>query len=443
MTLLSRATGSRLQGPDLEKVATYLIKNLRRVYQPEQVPIEQRTEILQKLFDEALSRSKLQLPATVRAQLFKDVCAEVAGYGPIQQFLDDPDVSEVMVNGSRRIYIERNGKLVRTNVTFRDDEHVLSVIDQIVRPIGRKIDVDTPSVDARLPDGSRVNAVIPPVAIDGPSITIRKFKAEKLGIEEIIKFGTLTRGMAQFLQACVVARLNIVISGGTGSGKTTLLNILSGFIPEDERIVTIEDAAELQLKQDHVVRLETRTKSPDGRSEITIRDLVRNSLRMRPDRVLVGECRGGETLDMLQAMNTGHDGSLTTLHANTPRDALARMETMALMAGLELPIRVIREQIASAIDLIVQVSRMKDGSRKVTYITEIVGMEGDTVVMTDIFKYEQTNTTPDGKAVGELKPTGIRPLFIQRLEAAGFRLGPEVFGAHLAEFVNLGRRREK
>jgi pilus assembly protein CpaF len=301
------------------------------------------------------------------------------------------------------------------------------------------VDADSPTVDARLPDGSRVNAIIRPVAIDGPSITIRKFKKDKLSIQQLVNFGSVTQNMAEFLRACVLAHLNIVISGGTGSGKTTLLNVLSGYIQEEERIVTIEDAAELQLQQDHVVRLETKVPNTDGRGAVTIRDLVRNSLRMRPDRIVVGECRGGEALDMLQAMNTGHDGSLTTLHANTPRDALSRLETMVLMSGMDLPLKVVRQQISSAVDLIVQQTRLKDGQRKVTAITEVVGMEGDTVVMTDIFKFEQTGVGPGGKIQGELKPTGIRPIFGPKLEAAGFKLGAEIFMP--SGGMNLGSRR--
>jgi pilus assembly protein CpaF len=315
----------------------------------------------------------------------------------------------------------------------------LRVIDRIILPLGRRVDADTPTVDARLPDGSRVNAVIRPVSIDGPSITIRKFKKDKLSIQQLIDFGSLTSQMAEFIRACVLAHLNIVISGGTGSGKTTLLNVLSSYIQEEERIVTIEDAAELQLQQDHVLRMETKVANTDGKGAVTIRDLVRNSLRMRPDRIIVGECRGGEALDMLQAMNTGHDGSLTTLHANSPRDAISRMETMVLMAGMDLPLKVVRQQISSAVDLIIQQTRLKDGSRKVTAITEVVGMEGDIVVLTDIFKFEQTGIGQGGKIIGELKPTGIRPIFSPRLEAAGFKLGAEVFMA--AGGMNLGSRR--
>jgi pilus assembly protein CpaF len=302
------------------------------------------------------------------------------------------------------------------------------------------VDADSPTVDARLPDGSRVNAVIRPVSIDGPCITIRKFRKDKLSVQQLVDYGSLTNHMAEFIRACVIARLNIVISGGTGSGKTTLLNVLSSFIPENERVITIEDAAELQLQQDHILRMETKVASVDGTGAVTIRDLVRNSLRMRPDRIVVGECRGGEALDMLQAMNTGHDGSLTTLHANTPRDALSRLETMVLMSGMDLPLKVVRQQISSAVDLIIQQTRLKDGSRKVTAITEVVGMEGEVVVLTDIFKFDQTGVGQDGKIIGELKPTGIRPIFGPRLEAAGFKLGAEIFMP--AGGLNLGQRRQ-
>ncbi len=428
-----------ISGPDLLKLKSFLISSLTRELESEQLPFEQRNETISQRLGDVYSRLKLQLPETIRAQVFHDVLNEMLGYGPIQPLLEDADISEVMVNGPRKVYIERKGQLVKTPVTFENDEHVLRVIERIILPLGRRIDADSPTVDARLPDGSRVNAVIPPVAIDGPSITIRKFRKDKLTIDQLIEYSSLTANMAEFLRVCVISRLNIVISGGTGSGKTTLLNVLSGFIPEDERIVTIEDAAELQLQQEHIVRLETKPTNVEGRGEVTIRDLVRNSLRMRPDRIVVGECRGGEALDMLQAMNTGHDGSLTTVHANSPRDAISRLETLVLMAGMELPIKVVRQQIASGADLIVQQSRLKDGSRKVTAITEIAGMEGDTVVLTDIFRFEQTGISPDGQVIGELKPTGIRPLFMPRLEMAGFKLGPEVFGANLHEI--LSRRR--
>jgi len=446
VSILSKtASGSTSspQGSSTEKLRSYLTNLISRELAAHPVPQERRPEAVRKLLEQAYAHAKVNLPSTLKAQLFKDVEDELLGYGPIQPFLEDPDVSEVMVNGPENIFIEKDGRLVKTNARFRDDAHVIRIIERIVLPLGRRVDADNPMVDARLPDGSRVNAVIPPIAIDGPSITIRKFRRDKLSVEQLIEYGSLTESMAEFLRACVVSRLNIVISGGTGSGKTTLLNVLSGFIPEDERIVTIEDAAELQLRQEHVVRLETRTHSADNKRAITVRDLVRNALRMRPDRIVVGECRGGETLDMLQAMNTGHDGSLTTLHANTPRDALSRMETMALMAGLEMPLKVIREQIASAVDLIVQQSRLRDGSRKVTSITEVVGMEGDTVVMTEIFRFTQTGMTTDGKILGELKPTGIRPLFMPRLEAAGFKLGPQVFGVNVGEMLSDRRRRRR
>ncbi len=382
----------------------------------------------------------LDMSEEARNQLLLEILADFSGYGPIQPLLDDPDITEVMVNGAQNVYAERGGKLVKTDVEFKDNNHILQVIDRIVSPLGRLIDSDHPTVDARLPDGSRVNAVIPPVAIDGPSITIRKFSRDKLGMVQLIDFGSITETMAELLQACVLTRLNIIVSGGTGSGKTTLLNILSSYIPEDERIVTIEDAAELQLQQEHVVRLETKPPNPEGLGGVVVRDLVRNSLRMRPDRIVVGEVRGGEALDMLQAMNTGHDGSLTTLHANNPRDAISRLETMSMMSGLDLPIIVIREQIASAVDLVVQQTRLRDGTRKVTQITEVAGMEGDRVVLTDIFKFEQTGISEDGKVIGELKPTGIRPMFSNRMESAGFKLRPEVFGVNIAEMLSSNQR---
>jgi pilus assembly protein CpaF len=393
----------------------------------EQLQLGDYSDFIKQRLGEAYAQTKVSLPEDLRKQIFHDILDELTGYGPIQPLLDDEDISEVMVNGPKKVFIEKSGKLTKSAVTFDDDDHVLRVIDRIILPLGRRVDADSPTVDARLPDGSRVNAVIRPVSIDGPSITIRKFKKDKLSIQQLIDFGSLTSQMAEFIRACVLAHLNIVISGGTGSGKTTLLNVLSGFIPEEERIITIEDAAELQLQQDHVLRMETKVANTDGKGAVTIRDLVRNSLRMRPDRIVVGECRGGEALDMLQAMNTGHDGSLTTLHANSPRDAISRMETMVLMAGMDLPLKVVRQQISSAVDLIIQQSRLKDGSRKVTAITEVVGMEGDVVVLTDIFKFEQTGTGENGKILGELKATGIRPIFSPRLEAAGLKLGAEIF----------------
>jgi pilus assembly protein CpaF len=433
---------SGLHPEELSKLKIYLINNLSRELEANPLdPNTSRQVALEQQLQAAYAQTRLQLPNTIREQLFKDILDEMLGYGPIQPLLDDPEIDEVMVNGCKKIYIERKGKVVKTNISFESDDHVLRLIDRIILPLGRRIDADTPTVDARLPDGSRVNAVIPPVAIDGPSITIRKFRKDKLTIKQLIELESLTEIMSTFLRACVVSRFNIIISGGTGSGKTTLLNVLSTFIPDEERIVTIEDAAELQLQQDHVVRLETKPSNLDGTGRVTVRDLVKNCLRMRPDRIIVGEVRGGEAIDMLQAMNTGHDGSLTTLHANTPRDALSRIETMCMMAGMDMPIKVLREQAASAIDLIVQVSRIRDGSRKVTQITEVAGMEGDTIVLTDIFKFEQTGVSTDSKVIGQLKPTGIRPLFTNRLEAAGFKLGPEVFGANLNDMVNSFRRR--
>lgn len=439
----NRVLPTNLQPADLAKLKAFLVNAITREMEADPPALHEREKVIQENLNKVYQQTRVNLPETIRQQLFHDIQDDLLGYGPIQPLLEDPSITEVMVNGYNKVYIERKGKLVKTNVTFENDEHVLRIIDRIILPLGRRVDADSPSVDARLPDGSRVNAIVPPVALDGPSITIRKFAKDKLSIQQLIDLGSITPQMAEFLRACVISKLNILISGGTGSGKTTLLNILSSYIPGEDRIVTIEDAAELRLQQEHIVRLETKTANLDGRGQVTTRDLVRNTLRMRPDRIIVGEVRGGEALDMLQAMNTGHDGSLTTLHANSPRDALSRLETMCLMAGMDLPLKVLREQIASAMDLIVQQSRMKDGSRKVTAITEVAGMEGDTVVMTDIFKFEQTNITPDGKVIGELRPTGIRPLFTNRLEAAGFRLGPEVFGASVADILSSGRRRSR
>ena len=430
---------TRLTSADLLKFKHYLVENVSRSMEGEMPQFGDQAETIKQRLNEAYVQTKVSLPEDIRTQIFNEILDEMTGFGPIQPLLDDPDVSEVMVNGPKKVFVEKSGKLTRSAITFDDDDHVARIIDRIILPLGRRVDADSPTVDARLPDGSRVNAVIRPVSIDGPCITIRKFKKDKLSIQQLIDYGSLNANMGDFIRACVLAHLNIVISGGTGSGKTTLLNVLSSFIPEGERIVTIEDAAELQLQQDHVLRLETKVANTDGRGAVSIRDLVRNSLRMRPDRIVVGECRGGEALDMLQAMNTGHDGSLTTLHANTPRDALSRLETMVLMSGMDLPLKVVRQQIASAVDLIIQQTRLKDGSRKVTAITEVVGMEGDTVVMTDVFKFEQTGVGKDGKILGDLKATGIRPNFGPKLEAAGFKLGAEIFMPPGG--MNLGQRR--
>ena len=432
--------GQNPRAADLAKLREYLVNTIGREMEAHPPAAAERRQAISQCMQQAYQSTRLQLPTTLRDQIFHEILDDMLGFGPLQPLLEDEDISEIMVNGPRKVFVERKGKLSKTNVTFENDAAVVKVIEKIVLPLGRRVDSDSPTVDARLPDGSRVNAVVAPCALDGPIITIRKFKKDKLTIDQLVKYGSLTKGMADFIRACVIARLNIVVSGGTGSGKTTLLNVLSGFIPEDERIITIEDAAELKLQQDHVVRMETKAPNSEGRNAVTIRELVKNSLRMRPDRIVVGECRGGETLDMLQAMNTGHDGSLTTMHANTPRDALSRLETMVMMSGMDLPLKVIREQIASAVDLIIQQSRLKDGSRKVTAITEVAGMEGDTVVLSDIFKFEQTGLTTDGKVVGDLKATGIRPLFGPRLEAAGFKLGPEVFGANLSEMLGSRRR---
>ncbi len=381
---------------------------------------------LQGIFNQVLSEERVLLGKGEREELFEQVAAEIIGYGPIEPLLNDPTVTEVMVNGPKMIYVERKGKLERAPVEFLDNDHVLRIIQRIVGPLGRRIDESSPMVDARLPDGSRVNAVIPPLALNGPTITIRKFSKVPLTTQDMIKFGTFDERFVAFTKACIQGRLNIIISGGTGSGKTTTLNVLSSFLPGDERIVTIEDAAELQLRQDHVVRLESRPANIEGKGQVSIRNLVTNALRMRPDRIVVGEVRSAEALDMLQAMNTGHDGSLTTLHSNGPRDTLRRLETMVLMAGMDLPLRAIREQIASALNLIIHQERMRDGSRHITYVTEVQGMEGDIIVLQDIFTFVQTGIK-DGKILGSLEPTGVRPKFSERLEAAGAMLPPEVF----------------
>lgn len=367
------------------------------------------------------------LPRAERQRLAQEITDDAVAFGPITPFLNNPDISEVMVNGPNQVYVECKGKLQLTDIRFRDNAHVMHVIEKIVAPLGRRIDEGMPMVDARLPDGSRVNAIIPPVALNGPTITIRKFFKDPLTIEDLIQLGTLTPQIAKFLETCVKGQLNIIVSGGTGSGKTTTLNILSSFIPGDERIITIEDAAELQLRQEHVITLESRPPNVEGRGAVTIRDLVRNALRMRPDRIVVGEVRSGEALDMLQAMNTGHDGSLTTGHANSPRDMLSRLETMVLMAGMELPVRAIREQIASAIDLIIHQSRLRDGSRRITHLTEVQGMEGDIITLQDIFIYRQEGYDHDGKVKGRFAATGIRPKFLSKLEARGIVLPAEIF----------------
>ncbi len=396
---------------------------------PDSVLLERHPETIKLIRDRyqlARQRANLNIAPADEKQFLASLIDEIVGFGPIEPFLNDPHVTEIMVNRADLVYVEKEGKITESGAQFVDDDHVIRIINKIVKPLGRQVGYDSPLVDARLPDGSRVNAVVPPCAIDGPNITIRKFSKTPFGIQDLINFGTLTEDMGKFLQAAVVSKLNIVVAGGTGSGKTTLLNVLSTFIPEGDRIVTIEDAAELSLSQRHVVRLETKKPTHLGDREVTIRDLVINSLRMRPERIIVGECRGGEALDMLQAMNTGHDGSLTTVHANTPRDTLSRLETLVLMAGMDLPLSVVRKQIVSAVDLIVQQARLRDGSRKVINITEVVRMEGETVVMQDVFKFEERGQE-NGKVLGEFVSGGMRPHCEERLRNHGFNLPMAMF----------------
>lgn len=438
---MDQETANSQMANDSNRLRNLIISAITRDLESKQPSTEDRNQTVIDLMLQHYQNLNVKSSEQERDQLFHDVINEILGFGILQPLLDDPEITEIMVNGTKPIFIEKKGLLSETNLRFDNDDQILRIIDRIILPLGRRIDSESPTVDARLPDGSRVNAVVRPVAIDGPLITIRKFAKDKYSIEQLIQMGTLTENMAAFIKACVVSRLNIIITGGTGSGKTTLLNAVSSYIPEGDRIITIEDAAELKLQQKHVVRMESKLPNLVEKTAVTIRDLVRNSLRMRPDRIVIGEVRGGECLDMLQAMNTGHDGSLTTLHANSPREAIYRMETMTLMAGVELPIKVVRSQIASAIDLIIHLSRLKGGSRRITYITEISGMEADTVVMTDIFKFEQTGIDPGGNVLGDLKPTGIRPLFTPKLEANGFKLSPEVFGANLAEILRDQQRK--
>src|SRR6202163_2886770 len=362
-----------------------------------------------------------------RERLIDEVLDETFGFGPLEALLKDPTVSDILVNGPHKIYVERRGKMEKSDVTFRDNDHLLQIIDRIVSKVGRRVDETSPMVDARLPDGSRVNAIIPPLALDGCSMSIRRFGANPLKLEDLLNYKAFTPEMAMLMEAAIKARLNIIISGGTGCAKTTLLNTLSSFIPHEERLVTIEDAAELQLQQDHIVRLETRPANIEGKGAINTRDLVRNALRMRPERIIIGECRGCESLDMLQAMNTGHAGSMTTLHANTPRDAQARLETMIMMAGMELPMKAMRQQIASAVDVIIQANRLQGGPRKVTSITEVMNMEQDMIIMQDIFKYKQVGIDQNGRCFGQFEATGVRPSFVNRLESAGIKLPSNLF----------------
>jgi pilus assembly protein CpaF len=431
----ARLTARRGRPPGVKQRDTYFdlknrVQNKLLAELDPSIDVSQTADVrrtIEELFESILAEEKIVLTRPEKRRLFEQIVHEILGLGPIEPLLADESITEVMVNGCKNIYIERDGKIFRDSSAFESDDHLMRIIDRIVAPLGRRIDESSPYVDARLADGSRVNAVIPPISLVGPVLTIRKFARTPITVQQLIEYGTLTPESIEFLRACVHSRVNMIISGGTGSGKTTLLNVLSQYIPADERIVTIEDAAELQLRQEHVVSLEKRPPNIEGRGEVTIQNLVVNSLRMRPDRIIVGEIRDAAALDMLQAMNTGHDGSLTTAHSNSPRDTLTRIETMTLMAGVELPVRAIREQIASALDLVVHLERLRDGSRAVTNITEIQGMEGDTITMMDIFIFEQTGIE-EGRVIGRLRPTGLRPKFLDRIEASGIRLPATIFG---------------
>ena len=407
-----------------DRVQRRLLAELNPTVSTENVAEVRRA--LEQIFGETLAEDQLPLSRAERTELLDQVVADILGFGPLEPLLKDDTITEILVNGPDQVYIERNGRLTESDIKFRDAQEVLRIVDRIVAPLGRRVDESSPMVDARLPDGSRVNVIVPPLSLVGPCISIRKFAKTVHGVEDMIRLGSLTKELADFLRACVIARLNIVISGGTSSGKTTLLNVLSSFLPSHERIVTIEDAAELKLQQRHVVRLEARPPNVEGRGQVTIRQLVANALRMRPDRIVVGEVRGGEALDMLQAMNTGHDGSLTTAHSNSPRDTLHRVETMVLMAGMDLPLRAVREQIASAFDLIVHAGRLVDGSRKVLQVSEVQGMEGDIIVMQDIFRFVQTGVV-EGKVQGHFAATGVRPKFAEQIEAAGIPVPASLF----------------
>ncbi|MET3920458.1 pilus assembly protein CpaF [Arthrobacter sp. UYEF20] len=415
-----------------QRAATALFERMGARFNDSAVKEDELRSSAREELTRIIDAEQVPLSAEERSRLVRDVADDVLGYGPLQRLLDDPAVTEIMVNRMDQIYVERQGKLTLTGSRFSSEDHLRKVIERIVSKVGRRIDESSPLVDARLEDGSRVNAVIPPLAVGGSSLTIRKFSKVPLTVRNLIEFGTLTPEMAELLNACVRAKLNIIVSGGTGTGKTTLLNVLSSFLPDTERIVTIEDAVELQIQQQHVVRLESRPPNTEGKGEVTIRELLRNSLRMRPDRIVVGEVRGGESLDMLQAMNTGHDGSLSTVHSNSPRDAVARLETLVLMAGMDLPLRAIREQIASAVNLIIQISRLRDGTRRITHVTEVQGMEGDIVTLQDAFVFDYSaGVDAHGRFLGKPVPTGIRPRFIDRFEDLGIHVSPSVFAAPL------------
>ena len=425
-----------------EKIHALLIDKVNSTPTWSNFSDDEQKELIRQFIENQISTNFKSIPLNKleKDRLIKEVIQETKGFGPLDPLLEDPEISDILVNGAKQVYIEKNGKLYKTQVTFKDNNHLRNIIERIVSKVGRRIDEKSPMVDARLPDGSRVNAIIPPLAIDGPSLSIRRFKADAGSIESLLKWGSITKEIAEVLEAAVKARMNIVISGGTGSGKTTLLNSLSVKIPEGERIITIEDSAELKLQQEHVVRLETRPANIEGEGAILARDLVTNCLRMRPDRIVIGECRGAETLDMLQAMNTGHDGSLTTLHANSPRDALSRLETMVMYAGVELPERNIKSQIASAINIIVQASRLSDGTRKVTQVTEITGMEGNVIAMQDIFKWEQTGMNFDS-VVGTHVSTGIRPKFLEKCRVKGIEINPDYFNKdHKHTYLNSNEK---
>ena len=426
-----RSTRKRSVDPYAEikkKVHAALVESLGPQLYHTQLSESELNQRVRMVLHDVLTRDDTPLPSAERAALAQQISDEILGYGPLEPFLRDSEITEVMVNGFDTVYVERAGKIEHVDAAFSDDAHLRRTIDKIVGQVGRRVDESSPMVDARLPDGSRVNAIVPPLAVDGSALTIRKFATDPYGVDDLIAFGTMTKDVAQFLDACVRGKANILVAGGTGAGKTTTLNVLSAFIPENERIVTIEDAAELQLNQDHVIRLESRPANIEGRGEVTIRDLVKNSLRMRPDRIVVGEVRDAAALDMLQAMNTGHDGSICTVHANSPRDTLARVETMVLMAGVELPVRAIREQVSSAIDLVVQQARFKDGSRHITHLTEVVGMEGDVVTMQDIYRFDyDAGFDADGHPLGTLVTTGLRPKFLAKLAQSGVHVDTSVF----------------